>query len=159
MFKKRTVLISVVLVLCVVGQVLLRPRLCRAGEDTARTDKSMSEGKGELSTWSLDDLDLDKGPNQAQDKLTYKFALAIVFVVLLGGCAWYVSKKLGPKLGMTRGKDISIIETVHLGSRKTLHLLEVGGRQKLLIGSTNENISILADVTEAVSSPLEQEVM
>ena len=104
-------------------------------------------------------MDFDKGPNQVQGKLTRQFALAIGFVVLLGVCAWYVSKKLGTKLGITRGKDISIIETVHLGPRKTLHLLEVGGRQKLLIGSTNENISILADVTEAVSSPLEQEVM
>ena len=159
MFKKRIVLISVVLVLCVVGQVLLRPRLCRAGENTTRTDKPRSEGKGELSTWSLDDLDFDKGPNQVQGKLTRQFALAIGFVVLLGGCAWYVSKKFGAKLGPARGKDIRIIETVHLGSRKTLHLLEVGGRQKLLIGSTNENISILADVTEAVSRPLEQEVM
>jgi flagellar biogenesis protein FliO len=159
MFKKRIVLISVVLVLCVVGQVLLRPRLCRADEDTATTDKSKATSKGELSTWSLDDLDFDKGPNQSQGKLRYQFALAIGFVVLLGGCAWYVSKKLGRKLGIARGKDISIIETVHLGSRKTLHLLEVGGRQTLLIGSTNENISILADVTEAVSSPLEQEVL
>ena len=157
MFKKRTVVISVVLVLCVVGQVLLRPRLCRAGEDTARTDKSKSEG--ELSTWSLDDLDLDKGTSQTQSKLMRRFALAIGFVVVLGGCAWYVSKKFGPKLAITRGKEISIVETIHLGSHRTLHLLEVGGKQKLLIASTNENINILADVTEAVSSQLNREVM
>jgi len=157
MFKKRTVLISVVLVLCFVGQLFLRPRLCLAGEDTARTDKSKSEG--ELSTWPLDDLDLDKGTSQAQSKLMRQFALAIGFVALLGGCAWYVSKKFGPKLAMTRGKEISIIETIHLGSHKTLHLLEVGGGQKLLIGSTNENINILADVTGAVSSRLNEEVV
>jgi flagellar biogenesis protein FliO len=157
MFKKRLFLISVVLVICFVGQALLRPGLCRAGEDTIKAEKPESDV--ESPTWSLDDLDFDKGPNQTQGKLTRQFALAIGFVALLGVCAWYVSKKLGTKLGIARGKDISIIETVHLGSRKTLHLLEVGGRMKLLIGSTNENISLLADVTKAVLSPSEQEVM
>lgn len=156
MFKKRTVIISVVLVLCFVGQLFLRPRLCRADEDAARTDKSKSEG--ELSTWLLDDLDLDKGKNQTQSKLMRQFALAIGFVALLGGCAWYVSKKFGSKLAMTKGKEISIVETIHLGSHRALHLLEVGGRQKLLIASTNENINILADVTEAVSSQLNRKV-
>jgi len=157
MLKKRTVLISLVLAVCLVGQFFLRSNLCRAGEDTTRTDKSKSEG--ELSTWSLDDLDLDKGTSQAQSNLMRQFALAIGFVALLGGGAWYVSKKFGPKLAITRGKELSIVETIHLGSHRALHLLDVGGRQKLLIGSTNENINILADVTEAVSSRLNEEVM
>jgi flagellar biogenesis protein FliO len=157
MLKKRTVVISVVLVACVVGQVFLRSRLCRAGEDTTTRDNSRSEGQS--SAWSLDDSDFDEGSSQAQNTLVRQFALAMGFVVVLGGCAWYLSKKLGAKLAITRGKDISVIETIHLGPHKMLHLLEVGGKQKLLIGSTNENISILADVTGAVSSRLNEEVL
>jgi len=157
MLKKRTVVISVVLAVCLVGQVLLRSDLCKAGDDTTKTDKSVSES--ESSTWSADGWDLDKGSSGTGGKLMRQFAVAIGFVALLGFCAWYVSKKFGPKLGITRGKDISIVETIHLGSHRSLHLLEVGGRIKLLIGSTNENISILADVTEAMSSRLNEEVM
>jgi len=157
MLKKRTVVISVVLAVCLVGQVLLRSDLCKAGDDTTKTDKSVSES--EASTWSADGWDLDKGSSGTGGKLMRQFAVAIGFVALLGFCAWYVSKKFGPKLGITRGKDISIVETIHLGSHRSLHLLEVGGRIKLLIGSTNENISILADVTEAMSSRLNEEVM
>lgn len=159
MLKKRTVVISVLLAVCLVGQLFLRSNLCRAGEDTTRTDKSSSEGKGELSTWSLDDLDLDKGTSRAQSNLMRQFALAIGFVVLLGCGAWYVSKKFGPKLAITRGKEVRITETIHLGTHRALHMVEVGGRHKFLIGSTNTNINILADVSEEVSSRLTEEVI
>ena len=113
----------------------------------------------ELAAWSVDEFGLEAGKNETRSKLMRQFALAIGFVIILGGCAFYFSKKFAGKLAITRGKDISVIETIHLGSHKTLHLLEVGGRQKLLIGSTSENINILADVTEAVSGELNQEIV
>jgi flagellar biogenesis protein FliO len=48
------------------------------------------------------------------------------------------------------GKQIRIIETVHLGPRKSVHLLKIGDKQ-ILIGSTNENITKLADVMDESS--------
>jgi flagellar biosynthetic protein FliO len=161
MLKKRIIVISVVLVACVVGQVFLRPGMCRAGEGPATKAESdqSDQPQEQLRTWSLDGMGLDKDKYETQDKLMRQFVLAICLVVLLGGCAWYVTKKFGTRLAMTRGKDISVVETVHLGPHKTLHLVEVGGRQKLLIGSTNENISMLADVTKAMSGELNEEVI
>ena len=47
------------------------------------------------------------------------------------------------------GKKIRIIETVHLGPRRAVHLLEAGNKQ-LRIGSTTESITRLADVTDAL---------
>ena len=41
---------------------------------------------------------------------------------------------------------MKIIETVHLGPRKAIHLLKISN-QHLLIGSTAENITKLADMT------------
>ena len=152
MLKKQTVLVLGVLVLCCVGQLFLRSRSCRGSDGPARPREP--NAVKELAAWSVDEFGLEAGKNETRSKLMRQFALAIGFVIIL-----YFSKKFAGKLATTRGKDISVIETIHLGSHKTLHLLEVGGRQKLLIGSTSENINILADVTEAVSGELNQEIV
>ena len=67
------------------------------------------------------------------------------FVIILGVAAVYVSKKFLPKLTHASGKRVRVIETVHLGPRKTVHLLQVDDKQ-LLIGSTSDSITKLADV-------------
>ena len=71
--------------------------------------------------------------------------LSVVFVLALFIAAIYVSKKLLPKITNLTGKEIRIVETVHLGPRKAVHLLEIGNR-RFLIGSTSENITKLADL-------------
>ena len=76
---------------------------------------------------------------------------SIFFIVVLGGIALYLSKKFMPKLRPTSGQDINIRETIHLGPNKTIHLVEVG-KKKFLVGSTSENISMLADVTETLDA-------
>ncbi len=76
----------------------------------------------------------------------FKMILMVLLVVVLGAAAIYLSKKLMPRFSRLPGKRIQICETVHLGPRKTLHLIKIGN-QTLLIGSTNENITKLADLT------------
>ena len=75
-----------------------------------------------------------------------RVVLAVLFVLALFIVAIYVSKKLLPKIANLPGKEIRIVETVHLGPRKAVHLLEIDNR-RFLIGSTNENITKLADLT------------
>jgi flagellar biogenesis protein FliO len=58
-----------------------------------------------------------------------------------------MSKKVLPRITNLPGKEIRILETAHLGPRKAVHLVKIGN-QRLLIGSTYESISMLADVTE-----------
>jgi len=81
-------------------------------------------------------------------EMFFKLMLSVLVVAVLGAAAIYASKKLLPKITNLPGKKIHIIETVHLEPRKTLHLVEIGD-QRLLIGSTNESITKLADVTAA----------
>lgn len=87
-----------------------------------------------------------------QQDLMKRFVYVILLVVLLGVAAYYLTKKLLPKLTVTQGKNISVIETVHLGPHKLLHLIQISDNRRLLIGSTNENINMLADVTENPSA-------
>jgi len=83
--------------------------------------------------------------------------LAVLFVLALFIAAIYVSKKLLPKITNLPGREIRVIETVHLGSRKAVHVLEVNNR-RFLIGSTNENISKLADLSGNLAGLSAQEV-
>ncbi len=90
-------------------------------------------------------------------ELFFKMMLSVLLVIALGVAAIYVSKKLLPKITNLPGKEIRIVETVHLGPRKAVHLLEIGN-QRLLIGSTNENVTKLADVTSTLTDLTAQEM-
>jgi len=86
--------------------------------------------------------------NLGRSELFSRMILSVLLVVALCAAAIYFSKKLLPHTGLS-GKEMKIIETVHLGPRKSVHLLKVGSR-RLLIGSTAENITKLADVTDVL---------
>ncbi|MCD6394758.1 MAG: FliO/MopB family protein [Planctomycetes bacterium] len=91
---------------------------------------------------------LDDGGGAGE--LFFRMMLMVLLVIIMGIAAIYLSRKLLPRFTQLSGKRVAVVETVHLGPRKTVHLLKIGNRQ-LLIGSTNENITRLADVTDALS--------
>ncbi len=100
------------------------------------------------SEFDLSKLNSDSSflPDSDSSELFYRTMLAISIVIVLGISAIYATKKLLPKIANTSGKEIQVVETVHLGPRKSIHLIKIG-KQRLLIGSTNENICKLADLT------------
>lgn len=83
-------------------------------------------------------------------ELFFKMMFAVLLVIALGAAAIYTSKKLLPKITNQPTREIHIIETTHLGPRKAVHLLKIGN-QRLLIGSTGETITKLADITNTFS--------
>jgi flagellar biosynthetic protein FliO len=83
-------------------------------------------------------------------ELFFKMMLSVLLIVVLGAGVIYVSKKFGARISNLPGKKIHVIETVSLGPRKAVHLLKIGN-QGLLIGSTTESITKLADVTDVLS--------
>ena len=91
-----------------------------------------------------------KSDRPSSRELFFKMMVSVLFLIALGAAAIYVSKRFLPKFTNLPGKEIRIAETVHLGPRKAVHLLEVGER-RFLIGSTNENITRLADLEMEVN--------
>jgi flagellar biosynthetic protein FliO len=85
-------------------------------------------------------------------ELFFKMLFAVLLVIVLGAAAIYISKKVLPQLTNLPGKKIRVIETLALGQRKTVHLLEVDNR-RFLIGCTADSITKLADMTD--SAPVE----
>ena len=91
-----------------------------------------------------------KSDRPSSRELFFKMMVSVLFLIALGAAAIYVSRRFLPKITNLPGKEIRIAETVHLGPRKAVHLLEVG-RRRFLIGSTNENITRLADLEMEVN--------
>jgi len=71
--------------------------------------------------------------------------------MVIGGLALFVLKKLLPRIRCAPHKRISVLETAYLGSRKAVHLLQVGS-VKLLVASSPEGVVRLDDVTRAFAS-------
>jgi flagellar biosynthetic protein FliO len=146
--KSRKKIIVCCMTIVLGSSVLL---VCSARLATEETDSN----KSELKSNSLFGKDPDFFKNAKNEtgtrELVFKFMVSVLFLVALGAGGIYISKRFLPKISNLSGKEIHIIETVHLGPRKAVHLLEIGER-RFLVGSTNENITKLADLTSAGAS-------
>jgi flagellar protein FliO/FliZ len=78
--------------------------------------------------------------------LILRTIVSLAIVVGLGAGAAYLLRRMGPRLHQIQGKQIRVVETTGLGPKKALHIVEVG-RQRFLIGSTPEQVTLLAQVT------------
>ena len=115
-----------------------------AQEPPAKSTKPLFELNKEIAPDKQKQFPLETDPGF--NDLRNRTMIAVFVVIVLGAAAIYLSKKLLPRFTQLSGKRIRVIETVHLGNRKTIHLLEIG-TQQLLIGSTTEKITMLSDVT------------
>jgi len=84
-----------------------------------------------------------------------RMVIAVIIIIALGIGAMVAAKKVLPGFSQMQGKKIKVIETVHLGSRKSVHLLQVGDQQ-ILVGSTSERLTRLADIFPEKEFPLPQ---
>lgn len=104
---------------------------------------------GALAAMQLTDSN-DAGLTDASlgsGELFTRMMLSVAIVAVLGLGALYLSKRVLPKVANASGKEVRVRETVYLGPRKALHLVEVG-HHRLLIGSTNESITALAHLSD-----------
>jgi flagellar biosynthetic protein FliO len=84
-------------------------------------------------------------------ELIFKTIGALFIVLALCVCILVVSKRIFPRLNRVTGKSIQIQETAMLGPRKYLHIVEVSN-QRLLLGSTNDRITMLAHLIDDLSA-------
>ncbi|MHC4625345.1 MAG: FliO/MopB family protein [Planctomycetota bacterium] len=121
-----------------------RGQFPKSAPDAAEAEEEM--GRQDESAFGDDPSFSDRLSYNPEGGIYYRMMLAILIVVVLGAAAIYVSRKLLPRITNLPGKEIRVAETVHLGPKKAVHLLEVGSR-RFLIGSTSESVTKLADIT------------
>jgi len=140
-----------------------------AGRDTAaagsfRTDCSEQPAQINAGRFGQHASQFGSDPNFAlkpptgpsNKELLVKMLLSIIVVTVLGAGAIYASRKFGTRFAGLSGKTIEVIETVHIGPRKSLHLLKVGA-SSFLIGSSSESVVMLAEVTEALAQESQEQ--
>jgi len=144
-YKRKSVLILTIAALGIVALVL-----CTGQSAEQKNSKfETRDSKPATSLFANDPNFASRSDsNLSSREMFFKLMISVLLVGGLGAAAIYTSRKLLPRITNLQGKKIRIIETVHLGPRKAIHLVEIGN-QRILVGSTNENIRKLADVTDA----------
>ena len=100
-------------------------------------------------TYGDQDLTLEDDPDRGPGAVLRRMMAYTLVILVLGGVGLFVVRKLLPRLGATQGKKhISVLETVYLGPKKSLHLLRVGA-QRFLVAGSRDGVSMLGEVTSA----------
>ena len=137
--KKKIVLFLMVVALCS-GMAIVYS----AQSGTNESPRPLFDKSGS-SYNNLPNLNISSDSNLDSGGLFFKMIFMVLLVVVFGVAAIYLSKRLLPRFTRLPGKRIQVCETIHLGPRKAIHLIKID-KQTLLIGSTNENITKLANV-------------
>jgi flagellar biogenesis protein FliO len=144
MLKKRLILLGILLAVSIAGQILLRPCL---GESKAAVNPAPATDT--LKIWNPEK---DKSVDSLGGKVTSKFLLMLGFIAAAGFATWWFLKKMNtPWLGSKHGQ-LELLETIHLGPRKAVHIIRAGKKQ-VLLGSGNEGVRFLCDLMETVEIP------
>jgi flagellar biosynthetic protein FliO len=150
-FKKR-ILVFLMTVLIGAGAVIVcSARSPAAGTKAAKAQSDSNQPRADADSENVQLFKNDpnffgkSGYSPLGGEFSFRAVVAVLFVLALLVGAIYVSKRLLPKITNLPGREIRIVETVHLGPRKAVHIIEIGTR-RFLIGSTNENVTKLADL-------------
>ncbi len=75
------------------------------------------------------------------------FIKLIVVLLLIFGAAAIFRRWIQPGAGIQSNRQMRLVETIRLSPRQALHLVSVGG-QTLLIGATDQNVSLISPIEE-----------
>lgn len=161
-FSKKILVVLVTVLLGTGSLIVCSAQSQTAGVDSekAQSDSNQPKAEKESKNTSLFNNDPDffgkSDYNSGGWEFSLRAVLAILFVLALLIATIYVSKKYLPKIANLPGREIRVVETIHLGPRKAVHVLEVYNR-RFLIGSTNENVTKLADLGSGLTDLSVQE--
>jgi flagellar biogenesis protein FliO len=149
MVKKRLFIIGSLLLLSIIGQVVLRPCLgeSKALDPNCTTLEQKNGDNGTAADWNFkqqaapDGFGFNKG-------FLGKFISMLAVVAAIGITGWFFVKKMNnPWIG-GKGRHLSILETLSLGPRRTVYLIQAGKKQ-FLIGGSPEGLRLLSDLGES----------
>jgi flagellar biogenesis protein FliO len=126
---------------------------CGAAVCVSRAQATTSAKTVNPSVWALGDANQSTTippQNSSTGEAMRTLMISIVVLIVIGTAAIYATKKWLPKIGLAKGKNIAVIESVQLAPNRAVHLVQVGS-QRFLLGSSNESVRMLADVTLALT--------
>lgn len=117
----------------------------------SRGDKAVGTDADTLELGEKQDETDEESKRFDSGSLVTQSLAAVLVILVLGAAAIFVVKRVLPRIGIAQGRRINVLETVYLGSRRSLHMVQVGDRT-LLVGDTRERLGLLADLTGSVET-------
>jgi flagellar biosynthetic protein FliO len=84
------------------------------------------------------------------------FVKLIAVLLLIVGSSVIFRRWLQPNLSGKTGRQMHLVETIRLSPKQSLHLVMIGG-QRLLIGATDQNVSLIAPIEEELVPVTDEE--
>ena len=145
MLKKRLLLIGVLAVVCIAAQAFLRPALGSAEQAASAAE----EPHQKALTPQAPPENFGSGAGQLQSSLFGRLVWTMLVTGLMVVAVWWICKRMSCRWNISGGKFIRRLETLSLGPRNSVHLVQVGNK-KFLLAAGADQVRMLADVSEAV---------
>lgn len=161
---KRSILIisGFIFVVCCTAA---HPAAGAGSEQAAATDKADKPAESDTDTQAKPDTasggdkhaeeDSQAWNWESESNVTGKLLVSILIITVLGAAAFILSRKLLPKIANAQGRQIQLIETLHLAPGKAVHLLTIG-RRKILVASSKDGVRYLTDLSEFSESAFKE---
>jgi flagellar biosynthetic protein FliO len=112
--------------------------------------------------WLLAGGSGDNTPNKADPLndpalLAASVFLRLIVVLLVMVAAFWILRRIQGNGWKGAHRQLQVLETTHLTPRRTIHLIQIGDR-KLLIGATDQSISLLTELDEQPDEHLDPSV-
>jgi flagellar biosynthetic protein FliO len=92
------------------------------------------------------------GKKADANAMLWRMLASVAVIAALGAVAYFLLRRFGPRFKMAPTRRIRLLETLALGARKSVHLVEIDGR-RLLLGSGRESISVLTQLEPDSPAP------
>ena len=124
-------------------------------ENITKDEAFLAEYDAISNSFVDNDVDNERPAWQVSVELGLKLILVIGFIyAALAGLRWLQGSR--NKITGNRGSSINVVETTNLAPNRALHMVIIG-EKTLLIGSTDSQLSLLADLSDA-NLPLSEEL-
>lgn len=150
MLKKRLFLIGLLLALSIIGQVVLRPCLGRDKELAATCPAAQPADSNAAGDWNLMPDTANKGL-APETGFAGKFMMMLAIVAVIGLAGWFWVKKMNAPWVAGKNRHLSLIETMSLGPRRSIYLVQADGK-RLLIGGGPEGLRLISNLDESVNA-------
>ena len=112
---------------------------------------------GVLSTLGLVVMTSSSGVNSDPLASTPVYVVGVfvklgIVLLLIVGTSMIFRRYLQPGMSGKKTRQVQLLETVRLSPKQAVHLISVGGQQ-LLVGATDQNISLITHVEADVAAP------
>jgi flagellar biosynthetic protein FliO len=149
--NRPAIIVSIILFLALIGLLFIRTDFVTADQNISTLSQSQ-DAAGEIQ-----ESEFGTSVTVFPSLLRIISALVLVIGAIYGGL-YLLKRMMGTKYaGAKKFGNLEVLETIHIGPKKTVSLLRVG-EKSVLVGSTDGSMSLLSELSPMETSKIMAEV-